>query len=321
MVFVALLIVLLIGAAAWWHWFHAVAPAPHALSAEPTVRVIRTPQGDRRYQSFIPANCPRGAPIVVVLHGSRSSAEQIRVQTGFEFERLAERDGFIVAYRQGHERYWNDGRVKGNWEAKRRKIDDVGFLVALVEQLRDEHGAGPAFFVGFSNGGHMCFRMAFDAPGNVDGIAVIAANLPTPQNLVCPVPVRPMSALLIDGTSDPINPYEGGRVTIVGFGDRGTVHSAPQSAAILARLLGPDAHEHSSRQVPSVTGHGDTRIARFVWTSQAGEVELVTVHGGGHAIPQPRYRFPRFLGRTDLRFNAPAEIWAFFQRAIERRGA
>lgn len=319
MPFIVLVIVGLIGAAVWRHWFRAVAPAPYSLSSEPTWDVIGTPHGDRRFLSFVPVACGRGAPIVIVLHGSHGSAQQIRTQTGYEFEHLANRDGFIVVYPEGYEQYWNDCRVKGAWASRKQNVNDVAFLVSLVERLRSRHEAGPAFFAGYSNGGHMCFRMAFEAPEVAQGIAVVGASLPTPENLACAMPAEPLSVLLINGTSDPVNPYGGGHVSIFGFGDRGTVYSAPESAALFAAALGSDVRKAEPEEVFPATSERITRVERVVWAASAGEVELVTVHGGGHVVPQPRYRFPRFLGRTEMRFDAPAECWAFFQREIDRR--
>ncbi|GHH47948.1 hypothetical protein GCM10018775_41530 [Streptomyces umbrinus] len=37
--------------------------------------------------------------------------------------------------------------------------------------------------------------------------------------------------------------------------------------------------------------------------------------GGGRTIPNPDYRFPRLMGRTDDTLDAPAVIWAFFAEA------
>ena len=318
MSFVVVLTAALIGVASWWYWFHTVVPLPPSLSTPLTTVVIRTPHGERRHQAFVPAGYRPGAPIVFVLHGSRSNSEQMRANTGFEFERLAERDGFIVVYPEGFEGYWNDCRVKGNWASRRLKIDDVGFLRSLVERVRNEHGTGPSFFVGYSNGGHMCFRMAFEAPETIGGIAVVAANLPTSECLTSTLPQAPLSTMFINGTRDPINPYHGGRVTIFGVGDRGYVHSAPESAAILAGLLGAGVRQGHPEQVVPTLAERATWVERRTWTSPGGEVALLTVHGGGHVVPQSGYRFPRILGATEQRLNAPAECWAFFQRIVEQ---
>jgi polyhydroxybutyrate depolymerase len=36
------------------------------------------------------------------------------------------------------------------------------------------------------------------------------------------------------------------------------------------------------------------------------------VHEGGHVVPQPRFRYPRMLGRTTSDLDAPAEAVRFF---------
>ena len=68
------------------------------------------------------------------------------------------------------------------------------------------------------------------------GIAAISANLPTDDNSICQKAGRAVPVAIINGTADPINPYGGGRVTLFGFGDRGTVVSSAESAAQFARL-------------------------------------------------------------------------------------
>ena len=69
-----------------------------------------------------------GAPLVVVLHGARGTAADMRANLGWDA--LADREGIVVAYPDGRDRTWNAGRCCG--PARDRGVDDVGFLDALV---------------------------------------------------------------------------------------------------------------------------------------------------------------------------------------------
>ncbi|MEO8620141.1 MAG: alpha/beta fold hydrolase [bacterium] len=305
---------------AFWRFIHSPEPAAPKLSAPVMAGALGTSMGQRTFQLFIPANCPKDAALVLVLHGSGSSAAGMRKFTGHEFERLADEHGFIVAYPDGYRGYWNDGRKKGSFAAKKLGVDDVSFLRALVQHIREERSVGPVFAFGYSNGGHMCFRLALEAPDRIDAFAVVGANMPTDDNCICPLPTQPVPAMLVNGTSDPINPYGGGRVTIFGFGDRGTVRSAVESAEYFARLFAPGVQRAQAQVVVPPTSDHATWVERDQWVAASGNVvALLTVHGGGHVIPQPHYRFPRIIGHTEMRFNAPRECWTFFSRVVAQR--
>jgi polyhydroxybutyrate depolymerase len=70
----------------------------------------------------------------------------------------------------------------------------------------------------------MALRLALQTPEQVAGIAIAGASLPVPEDS-CPqqgsVPL-----LVVDGEKDPVNPIDGGRRTIFGFGYRGRALSA-----------------------------------------------------------------------------------------------
>jgi polyhydroxybutyrate depolymerase len=230
---------------------------------------------------------------------------------------LADEHGFIVVYPEGYEGHWNDCRKKGPYAAKRLGIDDVSFMRALIAHFRSAYGVDSArvFAVGLSNGGHLSYRLALEAPELVRAVAAVAANLPTEKNFDC-TPARGSAAVLIlNGTKDPINPFEGGRVTMFGFGDRGSVLSAYESAAYFARRNGIAGGPVIER-IPQESS-APTYAERAQWRSASGaEVVLYTIHGGGHTLPQPRARFPRILGRTHTQLDGPAEIWRFFARRV-----
>jgi poly(3-hydroxybutyrate) depolymerase len=53
-----------------------------------------------------------------------------------------------------------------------------------------------------------------------------------------------------------------------------------------------------------------------VWARDGSQVVVFyKINGGGHVVPQPVYRWPRFLGRTTEDLNAPVAIWEFFVHA------
>ena len=241
------------------------------------------------------------------------NAAQMRRASAYRFEQLADEHGFIVVYPEGYEGHWNDCRRKGPFAAKQLRIDDVAFMRALVAHFRSTHAVDSArvFAVGISNGAHFSYRLALEAPELVRAVAAVAASVPTEDNFDC-TPVRgAVSVLIINGTEDPINPFEGGRVTIFGFGDRGTVLSTRESASYFARRNGIVGAPIVEQLPPK--GSTRTSVERTHWRSTSGaDVVLYTIRGGGHTLPQPRPTAPRILGRTDRGFDSPAEIWRFF---------
>ena len=297
-----------------FYLLHAPAPPEPELSARPLTETIKVGERERSYLLYAPAK-PAAAPaLLVVFHGSMGSSQNIRVASGYQFDRLADRDGFIVAYPQGHGGHWNDCRRKADYDARRLDIDDARFFEALVARLRRERKVDPAriFVAGLSNGGHFVFRLALERPDLIAGAAVFGANLPTPDNNVCTARGPPPPIMLVNGTDDPINPYEGGKVTLFGFGDRGTVLSARESAAYFAGSAG--AAGPAIGRVAARAGDG-TWVERAVWRAPGkSEVMLLSVHGGGHVVPQAAYRPPRLLGTATTAIDGPSEAWDFFRR-------
>jgi polyhydroxybutyrate depolymerase len=113
----------------------------------------------------------------------------------------------------------------------------------------------------------------------------------------------------MNGTKDPLNPFEGGEVKFFGLLRRGKVRSSRESAQYFADL------NHITGAPETKTGD---HVEQVLWRNGSNdskiEVELLAVHGGGHGLPQPYVRYPRILGPTPKELNGPAVIWAFFER-------
>jgi len=310
-------VLVLLLAGAFGYFLYTPSPAVPRLGASVRRDSMRVGERMRTYAFYVPARLAPDPPLVIALHGSMGNAQQMRQTSAYGFERLADRHGFVVVYPEGYEGHWNDCRKKAPFPANQLGVDDVGFMRALVARFHAAHGVDPArvFAVGLSNGGHMGYRLALEAPGLVRAVAAIGANLPTPDNMDCTPAAGAPSVLIMNGTDDPINPYEGGKVTLFGFGDRGTVLSARESAAHFARRNGI-AGAPVTEPVAQPEGSGPTSAERTTWRSASGgaEVVLYTIRGGGHSIPQPHARAPRLLGRTHRALDGPAEIWSFFAR-------
>jgi polyhydroxybutyrate depolymerase len=292
------------------------APAPNVPSLTATIQrdSIRVGELQRSFAFYVPARLAPNPPLLIALHGSMGNPRQMRRASAYRFEQLADERGFIVVYPQGYEGYWNDCRKKGSFSAKQLNIDDVRFMRALVTHFASAHGADTSrvFATGLSNGGHFAYRLALEASDLVRAVAIVAANLPTDDNSLCTPLGGAVSVMIVNGTDDPINPFAGGRVTLFGFGDRGTVRSARASAEYFARRNGITGTPIAER-IPQGASTS-TWAERERWSSGDCEVALYTIHGGGHVMPQPIVRAQRLLGRTHQALDAPAEIWRFLQQ-------
>lgn len=306
---VVVLAVFTAGAFAWF--IYTPAPAPPQLSGSWSEGEIAHDGRQRTYRVYTPAAFTPGAPLVIVLHSSDGDVGPIRRSTGFGFERLADAHGFAVAYPRGFEGNWNACNRIGDYSANALNVDDVGFITAMIDELAGAIGADSnrVFAVGLSRGGHMAFRLALEAPSRFRAVAAVAASLPTEGNFKCGTPGNDIpSVMIMNGTADPLNPFEGGRVRLFGLFDRGTVISSMATAQHFADLAGAPGPERIVRDFDGV------RVEQARWRGAGTEILLSAVQGGGHVMPQPYARNPRLLGRTPREIDGPSEIWAFFAR-------
>ena len=274
------------------------------LSADgPLIRHSITLDGlERTWSTYSPGpSHEQDSPVLLVIHGTGDTGSGIRRGIGPDLESLADEHGFTLAYVDGHQNNWNECRSEGDWPAKEQDLDDVRLMREVVDSLET---TGPVYAVGFSSGGHMAMRLALEAPDLVDGVAAVAANLPTEENLQCVPADEPVPIIFVQGREDPINPIDGGEV-VVGSGpfaaSRGEVRSAIDGATWFARHNSVT----SGGTVPPVVRDGDAET--ITWDG-ADPVRLVMVDRVGHS-------FPTLSGRWGLdygaRYDAPGEIWNF----------
>jgi polyhydroxybutyrate depolymerase len=289
-------------------------PREPQLSARVRHGTIAAGGRPRSYLLFAPKALRKGAALVLALHGSGENGARLRLETGYAFDRLADRSGFAVAYPDAFEGYWNACNRVGDYSANRLEIDDVGFLSALAAKLSRELGSDPArvYAVGASRGGHMAYRLAIEAPRRFRAVAAVSASMPVPANSRCrPAGPGTASVLIMNGTEDPLNPFLGGEVALYGlFMHRGRVLSSHATAGYFAGAEGL-----GGRPATRLTEVADgIKVERMLWRGKSREVESDAIVGGGHAFPQRWYRGPRLLGPTPREPNAAEVIWEFFAR-------
>lgn len=267
----------------------------------------------RSYRLYRPEGVTGGRPaLLLALHGRGASGLRMAELTGFD-ARAAEH-GFVVAYPDALAGRWNylhgiPGAAAGP--------DDVGFLLALTDEITRGHDIDPArrYVVGISNGGFMAQRLACSAASGFAGFASVAAGAYAALPAHC-ARSRPIDALYLHGTADRLLPWRGLGVDD-GLGDRQQVTLPIADSLRYWSALNRCAGEIDVRDlVPSGRSPG-TRVK--VVSSRAcakdARVALYAVIGGGHNWPGVAGAIPApIAGAVNLDIHASDVIWKFFSR-------
>ncbi len=270
----------------------------------------------RTFLIHLPARYETGTklPLLVALHGGGGSGR--RMKRFSRFDTIADREGFMVAYPDGIGRQWNDGRKIAESRAHRENVDDVGFLAGLVDYMVRKYGADPkrVYFAGISNGALMSYRLACEIPEKIAAVAAVTGNLP--EHLASIKPRGPVPVIIINGTEDPLVPWNGGpvRIPFMPGRERGRVISAPATAAYWARANGCNAAPVVDELPDSDPGDG-CRVIRHKYPGCIADLILLELKGGGHTWPGGSQYLPvRIIGRVCRDINASETIWEFFKR-------
>lgn len=212
-------------AAAW----SVVAVLPAAADRATQAHTIEVGGLTRTYLLHVPPTLPAGpAPLVLVFHGGGGNGPGTERLT--RFSELADRERLLVAYPEGVGRNWYDGReFASGSRAHRERIDDVGFVAAMLDAIARAHAVDPRriYATGISNGAVFSHYLAAHLSPRIAAIAPVVGGIADPPDAWLR-PERPVSVLILQGTTDPLVPYRGGAIA---FGRAGSSTRRTRRAA------------------------------------------------------------------------------------------
>ncbi|HPF12344.1 MAG TPA: PHB depolymerase family esterase [Flavobacteriaceae bacterium] len=270
---------------------------------------------ERGYLLYVPDsyNPQIPAPLLFDLHGGGGTAANTIKLTFGGFNKLADKHGFLVVYPNGLGKQWNDGRVDILKE-QFQDVDDVGFILEIVSRIKKAYSINSQriFTTGMSNGGFMSTRLLCDAADVFRAGAIVTATISEAYFPECH-PSQPVGVLVMNGTEDPLVPYEGGPIKVLRK-TRGIVLSTDAFMAFWAEQNGCEI-SGAAVQLPNTAPYDGTttQVTTYENCSEGGALTLYSVNGGGHTWPGGKqYLGRRVIGKTARDFDACEVIWAFF---------
>ncbi len=253
-------------------------------------------------------------PLVLLFHGAGGDGAIALRKDGWADK--ADAEGFLVVAPTGlpvrprleasplnNPRVWNSGQL--NPRGPRAAIDDVAYTRQLLDELKEKVPYDPqrVFLAGHSNGGSMALKLAaqlserFVAVGTVAGLVAV-------EN---PQPKRPLPALYILGTQDPLMPLEGGEVKLPW-----TTRQNPPVRDGLEKW----AASLGCETKPQTVSDKDA-VQTVVYPSKQPNGPTLTVlylEGHGHQWPGAKIvRRNSAGGPVNTRLDATDMLWKFFQ--------
>lgn len=260
----------------------------------------------REFITYLPEGINKADkhPVIISLHGRLGTA--IRQMKFADFKPVADRDKVIIICPQGIDRSWNDGR---GTPANSKGVNDVKFIDQLITYIINTYNADPGriYVTGMSNGGFMTSRLACELNNRIAAIAVVAASMDEDMGYQ---PTKPMPAMYIQGTKDPLVPFAGGAMK---KGAGGSIYGHEE-------ILKKWAAVNHCNSKPVITNlplsvNDGTSVIKEEYTNNSGlKVVGFTIVDGGHTWPGGTQYLPKFMiGPVSKNLNSCDEIWKFFK--------
>ncbi len=288
----------------------------HTPKSIPAVDETRTPDHDGRQRTYL-LHVPDGlhdnepVPLVFVFHGGGGGGSGMVSLT--EFDKLSDREEFIVVFPNGVGDSWNDGRQNLASEAYLLDLDDVGFVDAMIETISLEYPVDrdKVYATGISNGAIFSHFLAAKRASTFAAIAPVVGGLAIPFNEQLN-PDDTVSVLVIQGADDPLVPYDGGQIA---GGNRGAIISTDDTVELWVQNDGCN-NTPLIAELPNNDLHDGCLVTHYMWSNGHTDsaVVLLRIEGGGHTWPGGAQYLPEsIIGRVCKDFEATEVIWSFFK--------
>ena len=250
----------------------------------------------RTYSMYLPTSISNGAPLVVYTHGYGS-----KTRWRDDLNAIADRCGFAVCYPDGSP----DSRGYDSWNVgyptqEGMDIDEADFFRHLLEEVTSKFSLSNSnvFMTGWSNGGDLCYHLAYTAPelfrayGSVGGLLyedMYKNNTPT-----LPVPF-----IEIHGNADDVAMWQGDHLNTGGWGPYIPV---PLAIATIA------AHNRcTTMTIDTIPNRRDVSqmVKRTSYSGSPSDCDVILygIEGGKHSWAEEEV-------------NTSEILWEFFSRYL-----
>lgn len=269
---------------------------------------------DRSYLIQYPKSNNIKKPLLLVFHGGAGTPEGMMALDNNELLKQSREKDFAIAYLKGEGNSWNDGRITDRTTAHKNSHDDVGYTLKVIQDISKNYSIdqNQIHAVGISNGGMFSLRLACEVGEKFVSITPITANLPNDLSLDCPAKY-PTNLTIINGTEDPLVPYNGGDIMIFGR-SHGTVLSTNETVNFFQNKWNCKSSK-TSKYLPKKDSNDPTKIEISSLSCATKTIQLIKVINGGHTWPGGIQYLPeRRIGKVTKQLNASQFIGSLIRR-------
>lgn len=228
-------------------------------------------------------------PLILLLHGY--SYTGVRQDNLFKISPLADDFGFLLVAPNGTRE--PEGRGAQFWNATEAccnfyhvDVDDSAYILSIIEEMKENYNVDEkrVYLIGWSNGGFMSYRMAYEHSDTIAAIASVAgANHLERRD----PPPNGVHVLQIHGTNDRTIEYQGGSTATRRQEGQGGYY--PGALSTIRRWASyndcqPEGQSRERRDLDaSLPGH-ETGVLKFeIGCRPNGSAELWTIASGNHS--------------------------------------
>lgn len=230
----------------------------------------------RTYRMLMPDSLMQCRPLIVCAHGYGS-----RTRNYADLNEAAEKYGFALCYPDGAP----DSRGRDGWNVgypsqHTMTIDEADFMDALLAEVCRKYNLNRhnVFLAGMSNGGDLCYQIAYTRPDLFKAYASVAGltftHMYLNNRLTAAIPF-----MEIHGTADMTSMWNGDPNNTGGWGEY-----LPVPLAVAAIAYGNRCTEVTSEPMDALPGSG-RRVTRHLYAGspEHADVILIEIEGGKHS--------------------------------------
>jgi len=243
---------------------------------------------EHHYRNFnynLPATALKEGSLLFIMHGSGGNGIGM-MKNAKKLEAIAAAEKLLIVYPDGYQHYWNECRKYSNAAANKEDINEQGFFTAMINYFQQKYGISKSkvYAAGFSGGGQMAYKLAATMPEQIKAITAMVANMPDSASCDCTLSGKALPVLIINGTMDNTNPYNGGEM-FVNNASFGVVRSSERTFQYWASLAGYSG-EPEKKSLPDTDPADQKTIESYTYHHQnKPTVSLLKVIGGHHDYP------------------------------------